>query len=226
MPRQSRDGTRDRWRAEVLRSSLIGDSVRVVLIVMAEAMTEAGYVSLPRNTLAKTINRAPRRVTERIELARLAGFLNVIRPGKPGQTAEYVATLPAHPHGAPVRTKPKGTSATRHGADSSHHSVRTGAPSKPDTHGADGGPTNTRARTRARNYPETRERTGDERNAGDAPSPNGHHPSTVTEPALQVLDGGVDGQPEISGLSSAPTPEELDARYEARFGRRGRLPRW
>lgn len=117
-------GLRDRWREIVLASPHITDSVRVVLLVLADHMTDHGYVSVPRSTIARTIHRSPRRVTERLERAREAGLLDVVRSGRPGRTAEYVAVIPST-HSADGRTK-------LHGADCSTHSWRTGAPSKTD----------------------------------------------------------------------------------------------
>ncbi len=116
-----REGLRDRWRATVLRSPHITDSVRVVLLILADHMTEKGYVSIPRTAIADAIGRTPRRVTERLEKARDAGLLDVVRSGRPGRTAEYVAVIPS-PLGADGRTT--------HGADCSTHSWRTGAPSE------------------------------------------------------------------------------------------------
>lgn len=118
----ARDGLRDRWRAEVYRSPLISDSVRVVLLVLADHMTSRGYVSVPRTKLAAKLGRSPRRITERLEKARAAGFLDVVRNGRPGQTAEYVATFP---DGADGRTNSDAAqdrlmvrfAATIHGAD-------------------------------------------------------------------------------------------------------------
>ena len=95
---------RDEWRAEVIKSSRISDSVRVVLIVLADTMTDAGYVSIPRSAIARAINRSPRRVTERLELAREAGYLAIVRPARPeahsgvrGHVAERVRGC-ARPH--------------------------------------------------------------------------------------------------------------------------------
>jgi len=145
-----RSSLRARWTAAAYRSPLITDSVRVVLLVLAEQMTEAGYVSVPRTEIADRIGRSPRRVTERLELARVTGFLDVVRRGQPGRTAEYrglIPTGPAPSYGADgCTTQGCGRAHQEHGADCSTHSVRTGAPSANGQHGADGGPANTRAR--------------------------------------------------------------------------------
>jgi hypothetical protein len=113
-------------------------------------MTDAGYVSVPRRILAATLNRSPRRITERLELARDAGYIAIVRQARPGRTAEYVATLPDSSEGAPVRTSngvrpsaPLGVRIT----DTIPR--RPSAPPKPDGRGADGGPPNARASSSA-----------------------------------------------------------------------------
>jgi hypothetical protein len=143
----SRRGFRDRWRAEVIRSTTIPDSTKVLLIVLADTMTDAGMVSVPRTALAKALNRSPKRVTERIKLAHEAGYLDTVRSGKPGRTAEYQAVLPGESHGAPVRTN----RVVRFQGPSM---VQPSAPPKLGQHGAPVGPTN--ARTYLNNQPPTR----------------------------------------------------------------------
>lgn len=93
--RNPRHGHRDKWRVEILRTSRVPDSVRVVLLVMHDYMTDAGYVSVPRSKLAEILNRSPRRVTERIKTAIDAGLLAVVQSGRPGQTARYMAVMPS-----------------------------------------------------------------------------------------------------------------------------------
>jgi hypothetical protein len=119
------------WRAEVFRSPVITDSVRVLLLAMAEQMGEDGRVSVPRSALAVLLGRQPRRVTERIGLAIDAGFLDRVTTGKPGVTAVYRATLP---DGAAGRTS--------RGADCSHHSSASKGAPRRTSRGADGGPAN------------------------------------------------------------------------------------
>lgn len=171
-----------RWIAEVLRSPHITDSVRVLLIVMAEYMTAAGYVTVPRAELADRIGRNPRRVTERIESAKGAGFLQVVRSGRPGLTAGYNATVPAPSHGADGCTNEGcGRVHQPHGAVSSTHRWRTGAPSKTDTHGADGGPASTRARI---DSPSVSEGVAVHRDREQRPDHDG-----TREPTTQVTGG-------------------------------------
>lgn len=166
---RARRGFRDRWRAEVIKTGLISDSVRVVLIVLADSMTDAGYVSVPRAKLAELVGRSPRRITERIEKARQVGYLDVVRRGQPGRTAEYCATLPAH--GAHGRT----TDMVRIAAPIQ---VRTGAPPWESAHGADGGPANARVTNARRDQTDNghdsradhiTERRSDEEVAGHSP---------------------------------------------------------
>ncbi len=123
---------RDRWLQQVWTTTLVPDSVRIVLLLMGQHMTADGYVSTPRAQLADELKRSPRRITERIQLARDAGLLDVVVVGRPGMTAVYAAKIRAdgwcaRPH-------------LSHGAESS---TPGGAPvrtSQPRLHGAPGGP--------------------------------------------------------------------------------------
>lgn len=83
-----------RWYPEVLRSPLISDSVRVLLIALHDDMNADGFVSVPRKQLAVRLGKTPRRVAERFEQAVAAGFLDRVRAGRPTVTAEYRAMLP------------------------------------------------------------------------------------------------------------------------------------
>jgi hypothetical protein len=98
---------RDAWRREVLRSGRISDSVRVLLLVLADNIRGKDRISLPRNEIAKTLGRSPQRITERIHLACEAGFLDRVSSGKPGRTAVYQALIPRS-EGPRVRTSRKG----------------------------------------------------------------------------------------------------------------------
>lgn len=98
---------RDAWRREVLRSGLIPDSVRVLLLVMADHIQGKDRISVPRNRLSEILGRSPQRITERIQLACEAGFLDRVSLGKPGRTAVYQALLPSS-KGPRVRTSRKG----------------------------------------------------------------------------------------------------------------------
>src|SRR5690554_5689529 len=90
----SQESLRTRWRREVFRTKLVPDSVRVVLLALAEHMRENGYVSVARRTIAAEIGRDPRRINERIQAAVDARLLDRVRRGRPGVTAVYRAVLP------------------------------------------------------------------------------------------------------------------------------------
>jgi hypothetical protein len=92
---RGRQGLRDRWRLEVYRSGRIGDACRVLLIYLADNMTDSGSVSIPREVIAKALEVHPRRVTDRITEAVRAGLLQKAGGGWKGMTAQYVAVLPA-----------------------------------------------------------------------------------------------------------------------------------
>lgn len=83
-----------RWRTEVFKTSAVPDSVKVLMLLLAEFMTERGYVSVPRPKLAELLGRHPSRVSERIDLAIKAGILDVSKRGYLGHTAQYQALLP------------------------------------------------------------------------------------------------------------------------------------
>lgn len=90
----SRPPIKGRWYREVLRSPLISDSVRVLLIALHDDMQADGFVSVPRKQLAARLGKNPRRISERFEQAVAAGFLGRVRAGQPTVTAEYRAMLP------------------------------------------------------------------------------------------------------------------------------------
>lgn len=127
----SRGTKRSAWRRHVLRSHLITDSVRVLMLELAEEMSPGGIVSVPRSDLAGRLDRDAKRITERIALAKDAGFLDVVSRARPGHTAVYAAKFP------PAR-----------GADSRTHRGADGGTPKPPARGADGGePTGKGSRT-------------------------------------------------------------------------------
>ncbi len=134
----SRTDLRERWRVEVWRSPAVTDSVRVLLVLLAEHMCADGYVSVPRKALAERLGRTPRRITERLELAVSAGLLTRVESGKPGRTATYRALMPEVRTGAPSKGADGRTSVGVRIAATI--GVRTGAPLAERAHGADGGP--------------------------------------------------------------------------------------
>jgi hypothetical protein len=85
---------RDLWRAEVIRSTAITDGTKLLLVVMADDMREDGYVSVPREVLAKRLGRNERKVSARLEAAVTARLLDRVVRGNRGRTAVYRALLP------------------------------------------------------------------------------------------------------------------------------------
>lgn len=84
-----------RWRKEILKPRKdMTDSTRVLLFKLGEHMTARGIVSIPRSKLAEDLGIAPARVSERIAVAKMVGFLDTVRRGQPGVTAVYQAIFP------------------------------------------------------------------------------------------------------------------------------------
>ena len=108
---------RTRWRAEVYTSGLVDDQVRILLLRLLEDMDFRGNVSVPRSVLADDLGIHPSNVTARVTKAKRAGFLDVVRAGRPGVTAEYIATMPGINvvrHHAQRRTKPDTSNTAAH----------------------------------------------------------------------------------------------------------------
>lgn len=76
-------------------SDRIGDSCRVLLLLLAEHMTDAGYVSIPRETITAQLGVSSRRITARITEACRGGLLDQTGGGYHGVTARYVAVIPS-----------------------------------------------------------------------------------------------------------------------------------
>jgi hypothetical protein len=95
----SRRSVRDVWHAEVLRTSLVRDACRVLLLHMATAcdsqgrhlMTDTGRIRVPRERLAADLGINPKRVTDRITEATRAGLLVKVGGGHNGQVSQYMA---------------------------------------------------------------------------------------------------------------------------------------
>ena len=83
----------------MFRSPCISDAVRVLLLALADDMTESGRVSVPRAKLMTKINRSERRVGDRLTAAVGAGLLDRVAAGRKGHTAVYAATLPGRDSG-------------------------------------------------------------------------------------------------------------------------------
>ena len=89
-----RAGTRHKWQRAVLSGTDLADAVKVTLLAYALFMTDAGYVSVPRETVAGLIGKHPRKVGEHITVGVRAGYLQKIGGGYRGVTAQYVAVTP------------------------------------------------------------------------------------------------------------------------------------
>ncbi len=85
---------RDRWRREVLRTSAVTDSCKLLLVVMADEMNADGYISITRPELCRRLDRSDRRIAERIQQAVEARLLDRVQRGQKGRTAVYRAMLP------------------------------------------------------------------------------------------------------------------------------------
>lgn len=132
----SRRLTPEDWRTQVWKSPEIADSVRVVLLFLAEHMRADRHVSVPREKIARTLGRSERRISQRIADAHTAGFLDTVASGHRGRTAVYVGTFPDSARSAARSERVTGTS-TLSGSESV--TLSTGERVTP------GGPTITRA---------------------------------------------------------------------------------
>lgn len=90
----NRGNLRDRWKREVLCTPLVSDSVRVLLLTLADDMREDGYVSVPRSELVKRLGKRDRLIAERMKLAVEARLLDRVQRGQKGRTAVYRAMVP------------------------------------------------------------------------------------------------------------------------------------
>lgn len=82
------------WRREVYRSRRVPDSVRVLLLLLAERMRPDLTVSVPRAELAEALSLSPRRVSERLATAVQARLLERLVRGQKHVTAVYRGTWP------------------------------------------------------------------------------------------------------------------------------------
>jgi hypothetical protein len=67
---------------------------RLLLLRLADDMSEKGIVSVPRSVLAEHLAVAPARITEWIRTAIVFGLLSSVRRGQPGVTAVYQGLVP------------------------------------------------------------------------------------------------------------------------------------
>lgn len=130
---------RDRWVAAVLKTTLVGDATKVLLVAMSLDMDHKGYVSVLRPVLAERIGRSERRVTERLSDAVEAKLLDHVRRGQKGVTPVYRAMLPhslSETVYSPLNTQRDGSQPAEMSPDRPAESRFSGTP---------GGPTSSRA---------------------------------------------------------------------------------
>ncbi len=85
---------RGRWLRYVYATARVPDSVRVLLLVMAEHMDEDGRVEIGRNDLATWLARSPQRISTRLSDATEARLLNQVRRGNRGAKSVFQALIP------------------------------------------------------------------------------------------------------------------------------------
>jgi hypothetical protein len=115
------------WRRRVFAApaSELPDSVRVLLLWLADHVDEHGGICVPRSDMAEGIGRSHRRINDRLDDAVALGWLRRIDPGRPGATARYSADVPPL-DGAPVRPSRRGGTWGTRGIE------RHGAPVRPN----------------------------------------------------------------------------------------------
>lgn len=100
----------------------ISAGCQVLLLRLSDSMVAKAIVSVPRSQLAEDLAAPKSRVTEWVQQAREAGFLGVVRRGRPGVTAVYQGQY-VHP----VEVRPAVPSQRYGNCD--HAEVRPGVPS-------------------------------------------------------------------------------------------------
>jgi hypothetical protein len=85
---------RGRWLRCVYATARVPDSVRVLLLVLAEHMDDDGRVEVGRDELATLLSRAPQRISTRLSDAMGAGLLRQARRGNRGAKSVFQALLP------------------------------------------------------------------------------------------------------------------------------------
>jgi hypothetical protein len=88
------DGTyRAHWLRAVMRSPQVTDSLRVLLMTLALFMDADGRVSVPREDLARLLDRSDRKMADKFKDALASGFLVQTARGQKHQTAVYMAAI-------------------------------------------------------------------------------------------------------------------------------------
>lgn len=107
-----------------LNHANVTPAVQVLLLRLSEDMSANAIVSIPRSRLAEEFNCDPSRITERMNQARQAGYLDIVRRARQHVTAVYQGLYVDRPevrYTAPLTANPGVRS---HAPDG----VRSGAP--------------------------------------------------------------------------------------------------
>jgi DNA-binding Lrp family transcriptional regulator len=192
---------RDRWVAEVWSSRAIKDGCRVLMLLLAEDMTESGYAAaVAREEWAERLGIAPRRVTERITEATKAGLLTKVGGGYNGQTARYAAQLPdmkVADIAPPSKVADVPPPSARRWRESRHLQPPPSTASEPDEGGGQVAPIRARATTDASRVP-TPAPDGD----GRAPVPSSSRGEAVDDGRDRRTDHNGGGGPDPAGSTS------------------------
>jgi hypothetical protein len=79
-----------RFRKAIYRGrDVLTPGAQVLLLRLSDDMNVNAIVSIPRSTLAEEFDCAPARITEWINQAKKAGYLDIVRRARPGVTAVY-----------------------------------------------------------------------------------------------------------------------------------------
>lgn len=62
---------------------------QLLLLRLSDDMNANGIVSVPRSQLARDLAAPESRISEWVSQAKVAGFLSVVKPARPGRTAVY-----------------------------------------------------------------------------------------------------------------------------------------
>lgn len=76
---------------------VISPGCQVLLLRLSDGMDAKGIVSIPRSKLAEEFGCPPARITEWINKAKAANFLDTVKRGRPGTTAVYQGLVVVRP---------------------------------------------------------------------------------------------------------------------------------
>ncbi|WP_116946947.1 hypothetical protein [Jiangella endophytica] len=84
----------ERWRLEVISSRRLSGEVKVVLLLLYEAMSDEGTVSVSEEDLVTILRRNRSKVVTSISKAVKAGYLVRVVKGQAWKRAVYQAAIP------------------------------------------------------------------------------------------------------------------------------------